>query len=146
MHPFLRTPAKTRRSRSGSSYAANFDAVRKKLGSSEQAFISAAAFEQSLAGICCYRAVTASLPGSCSELKAPTTRTDDRFRPGQLAGLLPPGTYRFANTPHDARLAALAFALGGYQFSRYRKAEARNVRLVLPEGVDGDELPASSRA
>jgi leucyl aminopeptidase len=57
-----------------------------------------------------------------------------------LAGLLPAGTYRFANSPHDARLAALAFALGSYQFSRYRKSEARNVRLVLPEGVDGDVL------
>ena len=54
--------------------------------------------------------------------------------------LLPPGTYRFANTPHDARLAALGFALGAYQFNRYRKAEARNVRLVLPEGADGEDL------
>ena len=57
-----------------------------------------------------------------------------------MAGLLPPGTYRFANAPHDARLAALAFALGAYQFARYRKAEARNVRLVVPDGVDGDDL------
>jgi len=64
----------------------------------------------------------------------------DLFRPGQLSGLLPPGTYRFANAPHDARLAALAFALGAYQFTRYRKADARNVRLVLPEGVDGNDL------
>ena len=64
----------------------------------------------------------------------------DLFRPGQLATLLPPGTYRFANAPHDARLAALAFALGAYQFTRYRKADARNVRLVVPEGVDGDDL------
>ena len=57
-----------------------------------------------------------------------------------MATLLPPGTYRFANAPHDARLAALAFALGAYQFTRYRKAEARNVRLVVPDGVDGDDL------
>jgi leucyl aminopeptidase len=57
-----------------------------------------------------------------------------------LVALLPPGTYRFANAPHDARLAALAFALGAYQFTRYRKAEARNVKLVVPEGVDGDDL------
>ena len=60
----------------------------------------------------------------------------DLFRPGQLPGLLPPGTYRFANAPHDARLATLAFALGSYKFSRYRKAEARNVRLVPPDCVD----------
>ena len=51
-----------------------------------------------------------------------------------------PGNYCFANSPHDVRLAALAFALGGYQFTRYRKAEARNVQLVLPAGVEGDDL------
>ena len=48
----------------------------------------------------------------------------DRFLPGRLPGLLPAGTYRFANAPHDARLAALAFALGSYKFTRYRKARA----------------------
>jgi leucyl aminopeptidase len=64
----------------------------------------------------------------------------DRFRPGQLSGLLPPGNYRFANAPHDGRLAALAFALGAYQFVRYRKAEKRDVHLVIPEGVDGNDL------
>ena len=37
--------------------------------------------------------------------------------------MLPPGVYRFANAPHESRLAALAFALGSYRFARYRKAE-----------------------
>jgi leucyl aminopeptidase len=62
------------------------------------------------------------------------------FRPGALPSLLPPGLYRFANTPHDVRLAALAFAFGTYRFTRYRKADAKEMRLVLPEGVDGVEL------
>ena len=35
---------------------------------------------------------------------------------------LPPGVYRFDNAPHDARLAALAFALGSY---RLESDEAR---------------------
>ena len=34
----------------------------------------------------------------------------------------------------------LAFALGAYQFTRYRKADERKVRLVVPDGVDGDDL------
>src|SRR6516164_11114833 len=38
-------------------------------------------------------------------------RSRDLFRPGSLPGLLPPGTYRFANAAHDTRLAALGFAL-----------------------------------
>src|SRR5262249_23894364 len=53
---------------------------------------------------------------------------------------LPAGTYRFANAPHDARLAALAFLLGCYRFTRYRKGKDKNLRLVLPDGVDGDDL------
>jgi len=67
-------------------------------------------------------------------------RSRDLFRPGALPGLLPAGTYRFANMPHDARLAALAFALGTYRFGRYRKAEVPDVRLVPPDGVDTADI------
>jgi leucyl aminopeptidase len=62
------------------------------------------------------------------------------FLPGLLPGVLPAGTYHFANAPHDVRLAALAFALGAYRFTRYRKAAQRPVRLALPDSVDGAEL------
>jgi leucyl aminopeptidase len=54
--------------------------------------------------------------------------------------LLPARTYRFAEPPPDARLAALAFALGTYRFARYRKADEPMARLELPAGVDGDDL------
>jgi leucyl aminopeptidase len=64
------------------------------------------------------------------------TASRDLFRPGQLPGLLPAGTYRFANAPHDVRLAVLAFALGSYRFGRYRNNEPPKVKLVPPEGVD----------
>ncbi|HKH01027.1 MAG TPA: leucyl aminopeptidase family protein [Bradyrhizobium sp.] len=72
-----------------------------------------------------------------------TSKTRDPFRPGQLPGLLPPGVYRFANAAHDTRLATLAFALGSYRFSRYRKADAPDVRLLPSEGID---VAAISRA
>ncbi len=76
-------------------------------------------------------------PGKCLTLPAPdgkiaqvvfgledeSSKSRDLFRPGALPGLLPPGVYRFANAPHDVRLATLAFALGTYRFGRYRKAE-----------------------
>ena len=62
------------------------------------------------------------------------------FLPGLLPGALPAGTYRFANAPHDMRLAALAFALGAYRFTRYRKAKDKAIKLVLPDGIDGAEL------
>ena len=64
----------------------------------------------------------------------------DPFRAGSLPGLLPAGTYRFDNAPHDPRLAALAFVLGSYRFGRYRKAESPEVRLVPPDGVAAAEL------
>ena len=60
--------------------------------------------------------------------------------PGKLAELLPSGNYRFANAPHDARLAALAFALGSYRFTRYRKSDGKTVRLEIPESVDAGEI------
>ncbi len=69
-------------------------------------------------------------------LEDETSKFLDPFRPGQLPGLLPPGVYRFANAPHDTRLAVLAFALGSYRFRRYRKADAVDVRLVPPDGID----------
>lgn len=55
---------------------------------------------------------------------------------GKLATALPPGDYRLAGTPAAPELAALAFALGGYRFERYRKPKDKSARLVLPEGAD----------
>src|SRR5450631_1666890 len=69
-------------------------------------------------------------------LEDATDRFHDLFRPGLLPGLLPPGVYRFANAPHDTRLAVLAFALGAYRFGRYRKADTPDVKLVPPDGID----------
>ena len=74
----------------------------------------------------------------CDEAEAPGR---DPFSAGRLPGLLPRGMYRFANAaPDDARLAALAFALGAYRFGRYRSGPEKEVRLEIPEGVDGDDL------
>jgi leucyl aminopeptidase len=71
----------------------------------------------------------------------------DPFRPGQLPGLLPPGVYRFANVaPADARLAALAFALGSYRFGRYRKTDAAAVLLAPPDGIDVTDIARIAEA
>jgi len=63
----------------------------------------------------------------------------DTFLAGKLGTVLPRGAYRFANAPHDARLAALGFALGAYRFVRYGKPAA-GLRLELPDWLDGAEL------
>nr|WP_256515466.1 leucyl aminopeptidase family protein [Alsobacter ponti] len=67
-------------------------------------------------------------------------RPSDPFLPAKLAQL-PEGVYRLDGFGGDATLAALAFALGGYRFDRYRARPApRAVRLVMPDGVDGDAV------
>jgi leucyl aminopeptidase len=70
----------------------------------------------------------------------------DPFRPGQLPGLLPPGTYSFANNAHDPHLAMLAFALGSYRFARYKKSDQLTVRLMPPTGVNVDDIIRMSDA
>jgi leucyl aminopeptidase len=99
-------------------------------------------------------------PGKCLTLPAPdgkiaqvvfgiedeSSKSRDLFRPGALPGLLPPGVYRFANAPHDVRLATLAFALGTYRFGRYRKNETPDVRLVPPDGIDIADIARMAEA
>ena len=120
--------------------AATFDEVTKTLDARAQAFVRAAGFEPKAGKHLLVPGPDGQLAGVLFGIEAADSANKDLFRPGQLVTLLPAGTYRFANAPHDARLAALAFALGAYQFTRYRKAEACNVRLVVPDGVDGDDL------
>jgi leucyl aminopeptidase len=63
----------------------------------------------------------------------------DPFAHGRLPGLLPEGVYRLAGGVDDSDLATLAFLLGSYRFDRYRKPGGRSVRLVVPDGVDGEK-------
>jgi leucyl aminopeptidase len=58
---------------------------------------------------------------------------------GKLARSLPEGDWHFENAGDDTTLAALAFLMGGYNFSRYRKANGKTIRLALPDGVDEAE-------
>jgi leucyl aminopeptidase len=120
--------------------AASFDTAIETIDDREHAFVQAAGFQPKPGRHLLMPAADGHLAGVIFGIENADDPVKDLFRPGALAGLLPPGTYRFANAPHDARLAALSFALGSYQFTRYRKGETRDVRLVLPFGVDGDDL------
>jgi leucyl aminopeptidase len=118
--------------------AATWRDIRAALDGRACAFAEAAGFEPSPGrhGL---------LPGPDGTLTAVLFGLEDHakpfnpFLPGTLAGLLPPGVYRFANAAHDQRLAALAVALGAYRFVRYGKP-ANEVRLEVPEQADGAEL------
>ena len=114
--------------------SSTFTKVITGLGKSDRAYVKSAGFEPQAAR-------NLILPSGGVLFGLESKKEDhNAFLPGLLPGVLPAGSYRFANAPYDARLAALAFALGAYRFTRYRKAQQKAVRLVLPAGVDGDDL------
>jgi len=114
--------------------------LREGLDPRARAFAEAAGFEPQPGRHLLLPGAGDSLAGVLFGIEAAAKPDKDRFLPGRLPGLLPAGAYRFANAPHDVRLAALAFALGSYRFTRYRTVEAKDARLELPEGLDGADL------
>jgi leucyl aminopeptidase len=120
--------------------AATWGEFRAGLEARHRAFADAVGFEPRAGRHLLLPGPDGALAGVLFALENADDSHPDRFRPGALAGLLPAGAYRFANAPHDARLAALAFALASYRFTRYRKADDKPARLELPDGVDGDDL------
>jgi len=111
---------------------------RERLDAPARAFAQAAGFEPK-PGRHLLLPAADGLAGVLFALDAPDARAKDPFLPGRLPGLLPEGIYRLVDAPAP-RLAALAFVLGAYRFTRYRKREQGEVRLEVPEGVDGEEL------
>ena len=118
----------------------SWDQVAETLPPAQRQFAIASAFAAKPGGYLALPAPDGAIAQILFGLEDNSAKSRDLFRPGALPGLLPPGTYRFANAPHDARLAALAFALGSYRFARYRKADSPDVRLVPPDGVDATEI------
>ena len=120
--------------------AATWSQIRDGLDPCSRAFADAAGFAPGAGRYLMLPTADCGLAGVLFGLEDADAAGKDLLRPGALPGLLPAGTYRFANAPHDARLAALAFALGTYRFTRYRKAEDKEIRLELPAGVDAADL------
>ena len=118
--------------------AANFTELRERLEPPARAYADAAGFEPK-PGQCLLLPAADGLGAVLFGLEG-ADEPKNLFLPGRLPERLPGGVYRFANEPHDTRLAALAFALGTYRFARYRKAERPQAQLDLPQGVDRDEL------
>ena len=146
MHPVFETAPATPSIPIRFATGTTWEAIRDNLSAAERNFASANGF--------------AAKPGKCLALPAAdgqiaqvifglddaSSKLRDPFKTGALPGLLPPGTYHFANAPDDARLATLAFALGSYRFSRYRKAEPSEIKLVPPDDVDIAEIGRMAEA
>jgi leucyl aminopeptidase len=72
----------------------------------------------------------------------------DSLALAQFSEQLPAGLYHFADVPAAAGGAngALAWLLGTYHYTRYRQAKSSGAKLVLPKGVDGDEISRIAQA
>ncbi len=126
--------------------AANWPSLRKSLDRRARSFAEASGFEPKDGRHLLLPDADGGVGGILYGIGTADIASWDRFAPGRLATLLPAGTYRFANSPPDERLAVIAFALGAYQFTRYRKGSAPSVRLELPEGVDARDVKRIAEA
>jgi len=115
---------------------ANWDEIRETLSPPLRQFAAANGFAAKPGAYLALPAPDGAIAQILFGLEDETARFRDLFRPGALPGHLPPGIYRFANTPYDARLATLAFALGSYRFTRYRQTDDSDIRLAPPDGID----------
>jgi leucyl aminopeptidase len=138
MHPVFLTPGSVATVPIWFVNTSNWRDVRAGLDRAACAFAEASGFEP-LAGR------HAFLPGPDGNLagvlfgQEDESKRKDPFLAGKLAGVLPRGAYRFANAPHDVRLAAVGFGLGAYRFARYGKPRTE-LRLEPPESMDVVDL------
>jgi leucyl aminopeptidase len=147
MHPVFETAPATPAIPITFATKATWDAISAGLPAPARQFALANGFKAKPGACLTLPATNGQIEQVVFGLEDATSKSRDPFRPGQLPGLLPSGVYRFANVaPHDARLAALAFALGSYRFGRYRKTDAPEVRLVPPDGIDVVEIARIAEA
>src|ERR1700733_15408982 len=87
---------------------ATWDSVRAGLPAQARQFAQANGFAAKPGACLTLPSVDGQIAQVFFGLEDETSKFRDPFRPGLLPGLLPPGVYRFANAPHDIRLAVLA--------------------------------------
>ncbi len=84
------------------------------------------------------------LPGEDGSLIKVLAGTGDKpidpFIAGNLPKTLPDGCYELRGDFENMEILALGFLLGAYEFSRYRKAANKKLKLVCPENVDREHL------
>jgi leucyl aminopeptidase len=118
--------------------SASFPGLSATLGSRVAEWAAAAGFAAAAGEVCL---VPGADGGPAAALFGLGDGTDGpSLAAGALPTRLPAGTYRLATGFDDPALASLAWALGAYRFTRYRKATSGPRRLVLPADVDAAEI------
>ncbi|MGV8841172.1 MAG: leucyl aminopeptidase family protein [Bauldia sp.] len=118
------------------------EAALGALSADGRAFVAAAGFTAARGSLALVPGPGGKLARVLFGLGADAGNDRAAFIPARLAGGLPPGDYRLAGGFPDPAMAALAFGFGAYRFGRYKGGapEAADVRLAIPEGVDGAAL------
>jgi leucyl aminopeptidase len=124
----------------------DWPALARKLPAAARAYAEASGFKAEAGGVLVLPGADGKILGVLFGIEKKSARVRDAFLAGKLAAALPAGVWRFETPPPDTRLATLAFVLGTYKFTRYRKADAKAVKLVLPKGVDGAEISRLAEA
>lgn len=121
----------------------DWEKAAQAFGQDAVCFARAAGFEGKAGSI-------ALLPGLGGSLDAVLFGADpsaDPMAAGQLPGLLPDGTYRFASKLKDEALSSLAFLLGAYRFTAYKtKPAPRKLALLPGSSVDAADLARIAHA
>src|SRR6202451_1973443 len=118
----------------------NWQTLRQSLDQQALAYADSAGFQPTPGRYLALRGPGGRIGSILFAIEGADAKYRDRFLSGLLPERLPAGAFRFANAPHDTRLACLAFALGCYRFDRYVTEPDKQVQLVLPDGVDGEDL------
>jgi leucyl aminopeptidase len=105
-----------------------------------RAWMAAAGYEPSPGKVLAVPGPDGALLGAVLGVEAENAKSRDPFLAANLVRDLPAGAYRVEGKLYDPRLAVIGFLLGCYRFDRYRKPDIKTVQLVLPEGVDPEEV------
>lgn len=119
--------------------AATWAALQDKLSPANRSFALAQGFAARAGQHCLLPDPQGALAAILLGIDA-ATRRPDPFAPGRLAATLPAGDYLLSGEIGDPALATLSWLLQGYRFDRYRKPSPARARLVVPDGVDGEEI------
>ena len=101
---------------------------------SEQAWTKAAGFSAKAGSVC----LVPARDGTVGAVLAGMGEEQPMWAAGALTTKLPGGTYRLADLWDEAQATdiAVGFALGGYQFGRYKDAKPAQARLAWPMGAN----------
>jgi leucyl aminopeptidase len=146
MHPLLRPAGTAGATPITFVTPATYPEVKAKLKAPQQAYLDAVGFEPKAGRAVAVPDAKGAIAAVLFGIEGEDAVHRDPLLTGKLPGQIPTGLYRFANDPGDAERATLAWIIGQYRFTRYKKASPKAALLVVPTGVDGAAVTQAAEA